>query len=338
VPDRAFRVLRQPFLIPFWSVPVMDRVRHVLCHDGALWLHAPVRPLAGVERWVPRFLDGGAVPSGDAAGIRVTVDAGAGRLERPRPRPTFGLDTVDAWVDDAAREVRLRCEGAGAGRVGLQERRAALRTPAAQTALSAAELFTMLTVSSALLLGRLGRTLVHAAAVVDPAGRAWLLVGDTHAGKTTTTVNLLRAGWGFLSDDHVVAFAGGDGGVWIEGWPRPFHVDEGWARGEVTGRRAAVEPASFGAERWRRTAPLGGLLFPRVDPPEPTRLARLSGAAALSALLRQTPWLMTDREAAPRLLSLLRAMSERPSYALSAGLDTYADPLRLAAVCETVLG
>jgi hypothetical protein len=309
----------------------MSLVRHVLCRDGALRLEAPDAPLPALDRWLPRFLDGDAdAEDADAAVISVRHGARTG-VPRPAGAPTFSLDTVGAWV----RGGRVRLAGGEpgcGGRLLLECRRARIRVPERPTPDAAAELFTLLTVSAALLLGRLGRALVHAAAVTDPAGRAWLLVGDTHAGKTTTTINLVRGGWGFLSDDHVVAFPG-PGGVEIEGWPRPFHVDEGWSRGEVTGRRAAVEPATFGAERWTRTAPLGGLIFPRVDAVAPTRLEPLAAAAALAALIRQTPWLMTDRGAAPAVLPLLREMSTRPAYSLSVGLDTYADPALLAVRC-----
>ena len=66
------------------------------------------------------------------------------------------------------------------------------------------ELQGALTLSSALLLGRIGRALIHAAAVVDPFDRGWLLVGDSHAGKTTTCATLISAGWRFVADDQVV--------------------------------------------------------------------------------------------------------------------------------------
>ena len=186
------------------------------------------------------------------------------------------------------------------------------------------EAFTMLTISAALLLGRLRRPLVHAAGAIAPHGGCWLLIGDTHAGKTTTTINLVRGGWGFLSDDHVVAGMTEDG-LQIEGWPRPFHVDEGWKDGRVTGVRTAIDPADFGTKRWLRSAPLAGLLFPRVRPDEPTRLESIAPANALSLLIRQTPWLMTDRGSAPDLLDLLGKTAALPGYQLSVGRDSYAD-------------
>ena len=37
------------------------------------------------------------------------------------------------------------------------------------------------------------------------------------------------AGWTFTSDDHVVLGAAPDGRLWVEGLPRTFHLDAGFA-------------------------------------------------------------------------------------------------------------
>lgn len=316
--------------------PVSPRI---LSHDGALALSAPV-PSPGLARWFPRFHDSPAAQAGPPrAWIR--LGGGADRVAAvPPSRPSFTFDTLRVWVDDDEGHVRLVCRTPGmAGEVDLRGLQARLQVARHEPlSLADAELFTMLTISSAMLLGRLGRALVHAAAVVGPDGGAWLLVGDSHAGKTTTTINLVRGGWGFLSDDHVVAGpALGGGRMLVDGWPRPFHVDEGWTRGEVTGRREPVPPSVFGADRWRRTAPLRGLLFPRVSADDPTRLQPLPSGRALTLLIRQSPWLMADRAAAPALLRLLAAMSRLPAFALSVGMDTYQNSALLAERCRPLL-
>jgi hypothetical protein len=192
------------------------------------------------------------------------------------------------------------------------------------------DVFTMLTISAALLLNRLERTLMHSAAVLDANGGAWLLVGDTHSGKTTTTVNLIRSGARYLSDDHVVVSSGPEAGsVWIEGWPRVFHIDAGWESGDVLGHRIGLDPAAFAPDRWVRRAPLAGLLFPEVLPDSPTRLEPLSAAAALIRILRQSPWLFGDRGAAPAVLALLQRAAEMPAFRLRLGRDSYRDTDRL---------
>jgi hypothetical protein len=182
----------------------------------------------------------------------------------------------------------------------------------------------MLTLSAALLIGRMGRALVHAGAVVDPDGAAWLLVGDTHAGKTTTCVSLVDAGWRYLADDQVVLGFDDRDGVVVEGWPRHAHLDEGWSTSEVTGARATVDLRERWGARWVRSAPLGGMLFPSVLADRPTGASRVHSATAFAGIVRQSPWLLADGGAAQPVMELLRRAAERPAFALSLGRDSYA--------------
>jgi hypothetical protein len=188
-----------------------------------------------------------------------------------------------------------------------------------------------LTVVAALLLGRQGRALVHGAAVLAPGG-AWLLAGKTRSGKTTTCVNLIRAGFDYLSDDQVVV----DAGLRAVGWPRRFSLDHGFGTGTSLGVRSPADPARFGPGRRRAAATLAGVLFPRVEPDEPSRLEPASAADALAGLVRHSPWLMADPPSAPPLLALLTRLARLPAYGLRLGRDTLADPGRVAALLEPV--
>jgi hypothetical protein len=197
---------------------------------------------------------------------------------------------------------------------------------------AAADLHSMLTVTSALLLAGLGRALVHAAGVVAPDGGGWLLVGDARAGKSTTCATLVRAGWDYLSDDQVVVSTG-TGGVVAESWLRPFHLDRGWTKGNVIGDRLEVVPNALGPGQWQRAAPLVGLVYPTVDAKHPTELTAISPGEALAGLLRQSPWLLADRRAAAAVLALLqRGVETTACHRLRLGLDTYRDGERLAAI------
>jgi hypothetical protein len=312
-----------------------------LLDDGALTLR--VHPSLGdtAAGWIP--LDARPSPPGAPRAARIRLVPGRARpFELPPGEPAVEMLNVDGWVDDAAARVRLATpDGALWGCVDLARTRAvvALRDgplrPGTGTDLSAA-----LNVSAALLLGRLGRALLHAGAVVAPDGQAWLLVGDSHSGKTSTCVNLIRAGWDWLADDHVVARADeGSGEVVVEGWPRRFTLDDGFTTGRSLGRRTPTDPAMFGPGQRRRAAPLGGVLLPRVRADEPSRLRPAPPAAALSELIRQSPWLLADRHAAPRVLALLTRMAKTPGFHLALGTDTYADPRLLqVTVAEALRG
>jgi hypothetical protein len=303
-----------------------------LLHDGALRLEADPRHLGALARWLPLLPREGPVAR-ESAVLRV-LSATASPAPPPAGHRTLALGRVRAWVE--GERALLAGDAALRGTVALDAGDAELRAPlprgeAAADEAVAWELYSACTLASALLLGRLGRALAHAAAVADREGRGWLLVGDSRAGKTTTCANLLSAGWEYLSDDHVVLRRTEDGEIAVEGWPRPFHLDPGWERGERTGTRHAADPRERWPGRWRRTAPLAGLLFPRVEAELPTALEELPAGAALAALLRQSPWLLADRGAAPGVLSLLRDAALLPARALRLGRDSYAAPPVLAA-------
>jgi hypothetical protein len=299
-----------------------------LLQDGRLRLEAHPPLLPALDRWIPQIpADTPADPSGSV--IRVLPRDGAPAPARPAAERTLELGTMDAWVE-GDRTLMLGPAEVFAT-IDLRTGVADLRAPDdAESNPVMWALYSAATLACALLLGRMGRALVHAAAVVPPGGGAWLLVGDTHVGKTTTTANLVRAGWNYLSDDHVVLQRDAQGRLQVEGLPRPFHLDEGYEDGVVHQVRGATDATERFPGAWRRTAPLAGLLFPGIHADEPTALGPAGAGHALAALLRQSPWLLADRGSAPRVLALLREAALLPSHSLRLGLDTYADPALLA--------
>jgi len=259
----------------------------------------------------------------------VHVRASRHTVPRPEGPATLALGSVEGWLNSSQDLLRLHgTDGASSGVVEYASHRAILcADPGASQATT--DLYSMLTVSAAMLLAGLGRALVHAAAVISPEGGAWLLVGDARAGKSTTCATLARVGWGFLSDDQVVLRHGADRVV-AEGWLRRFHLDRGWEQGVLTGDRAEVAAADLAAGGWQRTAPLIGLLFPMVRAGRPTLLTPLSAAEAFAGLVRQSPWLLARRDMAAGVAALLQAAVAGPRYRLELGFDTYRDGRSLA--------
>lgn len=307
-----------------------------LLADGSLRLAIEPGVRALVEDWLPDLPNAG---GGDAqATIAVSAEpAATGPL--PAGEPTLRLGEASAWVRAAEERTDLvGGVGGSRGAVLLDERRAELHAGSGDGAVVAAELYGMLTIAAALLLGRLGQALVHAGAVVAPTGAAWLLAGDARSGKSSTVANLIEAGWSYLSDDQVVLTPTGKGGgaLQIEGWPRAFHLDVGWERAEATPQRRAIDPSTLGPGRRERTAPLGGLIFPNVDVERPTRLSRIAQSDALARLVRQTPWLLADPAVAQAGLELLASTAQLPAFRLELGRDTYRDSRALLA-CLTPL-
>lgn len=283
-----------------------------------------------IEGWLPGEAAELSTPvRGQAARIEVDVSRG-GPLPVPEGRPLLTLGSVALWLPPGGTRAEIRGpDGLAGGVVDLESLTARLSIPADARG-EDRELHSILTLSAALLIGRLDRALIHAAGVVAPGDRVLLLAGDTWSGKSTTTVNLITAGWDYLSDDQVLLFRGADGGLQVEGWPRPFHLDAGWEDGAPKGVRHRVGSERFGPGRLRSSGVLGALLFPEVVPEEPTRIERVPASLAFAWLIRQTPWLLVDRPTSNRILSLLTDAAHLPSYRLRLGLDTYRDPGLLA--------
>jgi hypothetical protein len=309
-------------------------VARALVEDGSLALHADSDAWPAVEPWVPRIPPRQPVPGHVRASIRAC--SGGAAFAVPACAPDLEMRNVFGWVRTDGVILLHEPEGRVSAVVDPPAQRAEVRVnlPGRAGGGIGIEIFAALTLGSAFLLGRLERTLVHAAAVVAPNGRAWLLAGGTFSGKTTTCVGLIRSGWDYLADDHVVLGRGADGELSVEGWPRRFNLDHGYASGESRGVRGRVDPDGFGPGRWRRAAPLGGVLLPRVQAELPTALAPVHPARVLARLLDQSPWLLADAGSAKAVLGLLQAAAGVPAFELRLGADTYRDSGRLRGVLE----
>ncbi|HYH81991.1 MAG TPA: hypothetical protein VEX86_19450 [Longimicrobium sp.] len=309
-----------------------------LLADGSLRLECTPALVPLLHRWLP-LLPYAHTPSVDTAAV-IRIAAGDPARVDPAPgAPVVRLGAAEARVDAGAARMTLHAAAGCAGVVDLAGGAADFVVPPfveADAEATAWDLYSMCTVACALLLGRMHRALVHAAAIVAPGGGAWLLTGDTHAGKSTTCVNLITAGWRFVSDDHVVLFRDAEGRLAVEGWPRRFHLDEGWEHGRPVHVRGEVDPHQRWPGQWVRSAPFAGILFPRVEAERPTEISPARPADALGALMRQSPWLLADRAQAPEILAFLRSACERPAYSLRLGLDSYRDTDRLLRVLEPV--
>jgi hypothetical protein len=276
-----------------------------LTEDGAFTISGDV-----IAEWLPANARA-STPGAAHLEVRARVSG----LERPAGGATLSLVDVGCWIDGGCATIRDDNGGID-GALALDERKGRVGGE------PGAHLEPALTIATALLLGRLGRALVHAAAVVAPGGGAWLLVGDTHAGKSTTTATLVQAGWGWMADDQVV-LARSDDGVVVEGWARTPNLDAEYVNGGISGRRM---PSSFRSPPVRGTRPLAGVLLSAIDADRPTELGAATGGDAFAALVRQSPWLLADRASAPAIIALLGRASSSGAYQLRSGRDSYARP------------
>ncbi len=158
-----------------------------------------------------------------------------------------------------------------------------------------------------------GRYHLHAAGVVDPAGRGWLLVGSSGSGKSTLAYAAARSGWRVLGDDGVV-IEHASGAIIAHGWREALHVSIELARWfpELEHHAAGVD---WNDARHRapipipfvRCAPVHGLVF--VTRGERDVARPLAQTEALAALIGQSPMVLFEDPYAPEHLATLRALA-----------------------------
>jgi hypothetical protein len=141
-----------------------------------------------------------------------------------------------------------------------------------------------------------GRYYLHASGAVNPEGEAWLLAGDTGAGKSTLAYALSCAGWSVLGDDGVII--GLDSGIAVaHPWHDPLRVSSALAPvfpdlGRLAARPHPTDPRRRVPAPARRghSAPIAGIAF--LARGSHDAIARIDEQSALVSLIRQSPWVM----------------------------------------------
>ena len=162
-----------------------------------------------------------------------------------------------------------------------------------------------------------------------------LLVGSSGAGKTTTTLNLLRSGWSYLSDDAVLLRERGNS-VEALAFRRGFSCTPDTLE-RLGNPETALESGVFGDPSGKRQLLGTGydfvqschptlLLFPRRGAKK-TQLLPLSPPLALVALCRHSAGIMTDRAVSAGQLELLKRLVQgAQSFELALAPDALTDP------------
>ena len=179
------------------------------------------------------------------------------------------------------------------------------------------------------------RFYVHAAGVIAPDGRAWLLTGESGCGKSTLSYSLARCGWPVLGDDGVVLERGLEG-VTVHGWREPLRVSielAAWFP-ELSRRESLVDwqddrhRVDVNAAFAQRARTGGVIVLGRGDRDV---LSPLAPTAALAMLVRQSTFLLLTDDHASSHLSVLRDLVESvPCFTLehtSAQLSSIRDTI-----------
>jgi hypothetical protein len=194
--------------------------------------------------------------------------------------------------------------------------------------------------------------LLHAfAAAPSAAGRAVLLVGDIGAGKTTTGLALLHAGWKLLSNDSPILAAPPGAGpaqsgsaIRVLAYPGLLSAYPDTLRrfpelNHLNTRPAERQKTLFAAETiypgvWIDSVAAGAIVFPSIEPRPTHALERLPAPEALQLILPHAieQW---DQAMIPAHLALLTQLVQAaPAYRLRLAPDTGSLPALLASTLK----
>lgn len=180
--------------------------------------------------------------------------------------------------------------------------------------------------------------------VVEKEGKGILMPGFSGAGKTTTSISLIRSGYGFLGDDRPILHYDKDNNLEMLSFPEEINVTEktiGFfpelADGEFIKTHKGMLKKSFNAEDiypgslTERCRPKA-VLFPEITPVSKSYVEEMSKSDALSLFLPHT-MLVFDKETSNRHFNILfDLISSVDTYRLKLGSDILALPELVEAI------
>jgi len=182
---------------------------------------------------------------------------------------------------------------------------------------------------------RCGLFELHAAGVIDPAGKGVLVVGPSGSGKSNLAAQLAAAGWHYLSDDSLLLFRR-EGMVQAHALRRMFALTEESFSATGMGKCNSIEvtvapfdplkkrfePARVFPGRFAQLASPAKVLFSRLEDSATSRLRSLNRSETMARLLRMCPWACYDKTTAAAHLEVLAQLARQAEgYELLAGAD-----------------
>lgn len=312
------------------------------CGVGLQVIASAPRDAARLQRLIRRLFLVGAPPTGKPPAV---IDlTGTPGWTAPAGAPSFRSGPLDAYLLDTGYEIR--CGGSHL-HVDPERGRSTGHLHPDFWTLSPPYQRAFLFLPFLAHLSAHGLFAIHANGLVHQR-TGYLIAADSHGGKTTLTLSLLRAGWRYVSDDTVLLRESA-GGVEALGFRRGFACDgatlrrfpeldragapHAWKDGKLLFDVAPVYP--------RRRSPLCRpriLLFPSIRHAPETILEPLPPSEAMGRLLRHSPLVrLSPAAAGPHLRALSGLLRQSACFRLSAGTDVFTNAeavARLLAAAE----
>lgn len=181
------------------------------------------------------------------------------------------------------------------------------------------------------LMRRQGWYHVHGATLVDPRGRGWLIAGDSHCGKSTTTALLATRGWQVGTDD-IGFLSDREGRIVSTAARSPISLRKGGL--ELLGAKGGIEqsrrnktgfwPDELGST-WTQDVMPELIMFPTLG--ERTGIVPAPARAALSEIVKWSLWVLFEPAFAQEHLDVLgRLARQSRCFNLTLGPDLFDHP------------
>ncbi len=248
-------------------------------------------------------------------------------------REIFQQADVDIRAGEPLGWVHVTWRAAPA-RARIDERRAEAIVEVSREALEQVDYFlrSFFLVTLIFLWKRVGRYHVHAATAIDPAGRGWMLIGDSCSGKSTTTALLASRGWRVSTDDIAFLAPGGDRAR-VVGFRSPIALRPGGfdligrAGGLALARRGkhGFWPEDLGAAWVSEVAP-DIVVFTAIGG-DRTTLTPLPARQAITPLMQRSPWVLFEPTGSQEHLDLMARLTRQARcYTATLAPDLFSAP------------
>jgi hypothetical protein len=178
---------------------------------------------------------------------------------------------------------------------------------------------------------------LHGAALSNH-GTGYLFLGESHSGKSSIALNLVRLGWHYASDDSLLLKSNGNG-VEVLSFRKVFYIDPSLAskypefdilvsnKDSAAGSKLFFDLEIVYPNQFQVSIVPKVLIFNKIVTDQKSTLQSQSKGQALANLLKQSISIFFNRQAVTQHSQILKTLINQCScYQLFAGRDLYDEP------------
>ena len=189
---------------------------------------------------------------------------------------------------------------------------------------------------------------LHAAAVISPAKKTYLICGAQRAGKSTLTAAFGVTGWNPISDDGILLHRDARGDAQFEAFKREFHLStellKKWeGLHGLTSRHDYFDRSCIDGLNYFSSLELANqsyekfdaVIFPQISGEKKSSFETIPASEAIKKMIGQSMYFpLSFRRTKPHFELLTELCSSAKFYRFLAGKDVWDDPKNLLPICE----